>query len=162
MADAVDAGNAQLVQTVGAVDDKGSAAAHLVEYLRHCLRQVWIIDANDLIGRVGGIRERAENVEDRARRQFTPRADGVPAEGTITIRPVGQRLIRYELSFVGSDGKPYEMLGQKDIRWTAPLETFTNLPAEILDDLGQRVATCTTRFDLANDLGGFLRSFRRI
>src|SRR5687767_11769252 len=45
-----------------------------------------------------------------------PVASSADAEGTIVIRPIGQRIIRYELSFVGDDGKRYEMVGQKDIR----------------------------------------------
>lgn len=89
-----------------------------------------------------------------------PVAQGVDAEGTITIRPIGQRIIRYELSFVGDDGKQYELVGQKDIRWLAPLRTFTYLPAEILDDEHRRVATCQTSFDLKHDWWSFLRSFR--
>lgn len=89
-----------------------------------------------------------------------PVADGADAEGTITIRPIGQRIIRYELAFVGDDGKPYELVGQKDIRWLAPFRTFTYLPAEILDDEHRRVATCRTTFDLKNDWWSFVRSFR--
>ncbi|MGN6108248.1 MAG: hypothetical protein ACTHU0_24285 [Kofleriaceae bacterium] len=89
-----------------------------------------------------------------------PIAQGVDAEGVITIRPLGQRIIRYELSFVGDDGKPYELVGQKDIRWRSPVKTFTYLPAEILDEDHRRVATCETSFDLRNDGLPFLRSFR--
>jgi hypothetical protein len=87
-------------------------------------------------------------------------ADGTPAEGSIVIRPIGQRIIRYELRFRGDDGKHYELVGQKDIRWLAPLETFTSLPAEILDDQHHRIATCMLRFDLRRDGFRFLRSFR--
>jgi len=90
-----------------------------------------------------------------------PHIDGADAEGTITIRPLGQRIIRYELAFVGADGKPYELVGQKDIRFRAPIETFTYLPADILDEEHRRVATCETRFDLRRDFWRFLRSFRR-
>jgi hypothetical protein len=89
-----------------------------------------------------------------------PKASSADAEGTITIRPIGQRIIRYELSFLGDDGKRYEMVGQKDIRWRNALETFTTLPAEIIDEDHRRVATCLTRFDYRNDLWSFLRSFR--
>jgi len=89
-----------------------------------------------------------------------PIAEGVDVEGVITIRPVGQRIIRYELAFVGNDGKRYEMIGQKDIRWRSPLKTFTHLPAEILDEDHRRVATCETSFDLRKDGFRFLRSFR--
>lgn len=89
-----------------------------------------------------------------------PLANAADAEGVITIRPIGQRIIRYELSFIGDDGKQYELVGQKDISWRAPLRTFTELPAEILDEDHRRVATCQTSFDVKNDLWSFLRSFR--
>jgi hypothetical protein len=91
-----------------------------------------------------------------------PRANAADADGTITIRPFGERIIRYELSFLADDGKRYELVGQKDIRWTSPIRTFTTLPAEILDEQGRHVATCLTRFDLRGDGLGFLRSFRRV
>jgi hypothetical protein len=91
-----------------------------------------------------------------------PIAQAAPALGVITIRPVGQRIIRYELAFVGADGKSYELVGQKDIRWRAPLATFTRLPAEILDEDHRRVGTCKTTFDLRHDGLSFLRSFRPI
>ena len=89
-----------------------------------------------------------------------PLAEAADAEGVITIRPIGQRIIRYELSFIGDDGKQYELVGQKDISWRAPLKTFTELPAEILDEEHRRIATCQTSFDVKNDLWTFLRSFR--
>ncbi len=89
-----------------------------------------------------------------------PRADAADAQGTITIRVVGQKIIRYELAFTADDGAPLTLTGQKDIRWLAPLKTFTELPAEIRDDAGRRVARCSTRFDLRHDGWGFLRSFR--
>ena len=91
-----------------------------------------------------------------------PIAEGALASGVITIRPVGQRVIRYEMSFVGDDGKPYELVGQKDIRWTAPLRTFTELPAEILDESHRRVATCQASFDYQHDWWSFVRSFRHV
>lgn len=89
-----------------------------------------------------------------------PKAHDAEVEGTIVIRPLGEKIIRYELSFVGDDGKRYEMVGQKDISWRRPVESLTTLPAEILDDQHRRVATCLTRFDYRNDLWTFLRSFR--
>jgi hypothetical protein len=89
-----------------------------------------------------------------------PKADGAPAEGTIVIRPIGQRIIRYELAFTGSDGKRYEIVGQKDISWLRPLSTFTQLPCEILDEEHRRVGTCLTSFDLRRDFLKFLGSFR--
>lgn len=88
-----------------------------------------------------------------------PIAEAAPAEGTITIRPIGQRIIRYELAFRGDDGKAYELVGQKDIKYRRLLHTWTTLPVEILDEDHRRVATALTRFDLRDGLA-FLRSFR--
>src|SRR5262245_45101151 len=79
-------------------------------------------------------------------------ATSADAEGTITIRPLGQRIIRYELEFTGDDGRRYELVGQKDIRWRHPIRTLTTLPAEIIDDHHRRVATCLTRFAYERDL----------
>jgi hypothetical protein len=90
-----------------------------------------------------------------------PRANGADAEGTILIRPLQQRIIRYELRFHGDDGRRYELVGQKDIEWLRPLATFTRLPAEIVDEDHRRVATCVARFDLRRDGWSWLRSFRR-
>lgn len=89
-----------------------------------------------------------------------PLFEAAGAEGVITIRPVGQRIIRYELQFTGGDGKTYELIGQKDIRWRAPVRSFTFLPAEILDDAHRRIGTCQTTFDLKRHWWSFLRSFR--
>jgi hypothetical protein len=89
-----------------------------------------------------------------------PVASAADAEGTITIRPVGQRIIRYELAFMGDDGKRYEVVGQKDIRYRHLLDTWTTLPLEILDEEHRRVATCLTRFDLKRQGLRFLTSFR--
>jgi hypothetical protein len=89
-----------------------------------------------------------------------PLADAADADGVLTIRPLGERIIRYELQFAGDDGRTYELVGQKDIRWRAPVHSFTYLPAEILDDEHRRIATCRTRFDLKRDWWSFLRSFR--
>jgi hypothetical protein len=89
-----------------------------------------------------------------------PLAESADAEGVITIRPLGQRIIRYELWFYGDDGHRYEVRGQKDIRWTSPFATFSRLPLEVTDESNHRVATCLTRFDLRRDWWSFLRSFR--
>lgn len=89
-----------------------------------------------------------------------PKANSADAEGVITIRPIGQRIIRYELSFFADDGKRYQVVGQKDIRWLRPIHTLTTLPAEIIDEDHRRVGTCLTTFDYKHDLWSFLRSFR--
>ncbi|MBX3159856.1 MAG: hypothetical protein KF773_28050 [Deltaproteobacteria bacterium] len=91
-----------------------------------------------------------------------PIAEGAALLGVITIRPIGQRIIRYELSFTGDDGKPYELVGQKDISWLSPLRTFTYLPAEILDEKRRRIGRCETAFDYKRHLWSFLRSFRPV
>jgi hypothetical protein len=88
-----------------------------------------------------------------------PLAQSADLEGVMTIRPFGQRIIRYELAFIGDDGRSYELVGQKDIRWTAPIRTFTYLPADILDDQHRRIATCETYFDVRH-WWSFLRSWR--
>jgi hypothetical protein len=90
-----------------------------------------------------------------------PLTRAADAEGVITIRPIGQRIIRYELRFTGEDGKPYELVGQKDIRWRQLGHSFTYLPAEIFDAEHRRVGRCETRFDVKRDGWSFLRSFRR-
>jgi hypothetical protein len=82
-----------------------------------------------------------------------------PAEGTIEIRVLGKKIIRYALGFVGERGERYELVGQKDISYLHPFTSFTVLPSEILDADRRRVATCVTRFDLRRHGWRFLRSF---
>jgi hypothetical protein len=89
-----------------------------------------------------------------------PLTRSAEAEGVITIRPLGLRIIRYELQFTADDGRSYELIGQKDIRWRAPIRSFTYLPADIIDDDHRRVGTCKATFDLKRDWWSFLRSFR--
>jgi hypothetical protein len=91
-----------------------------------------------------------------------PIAPIADADGTLTIRPIRGRVIRYHLQFTGDDGGLYEMVGQKAIDWRRPLRTFTYLPAEILDGEHKRIGTCQTRFFLQRDWWSFLRSFRPI
>ena len=90
-----------------------------------------------------------------------PLARAAAAEGVITIRPIGRRIVRYELRFTGDDGRRYELIGQKDIRWRSLLDSWTHLPAEIFGPEHRRIGTCDTRFDLKRDGWSFLRSFRR-
>lgn len=89
-----------------------------------------------------------------------PLAHGVDCEGTMTIRPIGQRIIRYELAFFGDDGAHYELVGQKDIRLLSLRRSLTYLPAEILDEQHRRIGVCETTFDVKNDLWSFLRSWK--
>lgn len=80
--------------------------------------------------------------------------------GTLTMRPVLQRVIRYEFEFAGDDGRTYRFAGQKDIRWRDALRTWTTLPGEITDDDGRVVARCDTRFDARADWMQFASSLR--
>ncbi|CAN5383708.1 hypothetical protein BH11MYX1_BH11MYX1_06770 [soil metagenome] len=90
-----------------------------------------------------------------------PKTRSGPAEGTIEIRVLGKKIIRYELGFSADDGARYELVGQKDISYLHPFTSFTVLPAEIRDAKGSRVATCETRFDLRRHWWSFVRSLKR-
>ncbi len=87
-------------------------------------------------------------------------ATAAPLEGVMTLRPVGQRIVRYAFEFTGDDQRRYRFAGQKDIRWLDALRTWTTLPGEILDDQGRVVARCDTRFDARADWMQFASSFR--
>jgi hypothetical protein len=89
-----------------------------------------------------------------------PLVDAADLSGVITIRPFGQRVIRYEFFFTGEGGKRYEFVGQKDIRWLAAVHSWTTLPGELRDEGGRTIGTAETRFDLRRDSWKFLRSFR--
>jgi hypothetical protein len=90
-----------------------------------------------------------------------PHTRSTPTEGTVKIRLLGEKVIRYALSFAGDDGHTYELRGQKDISYLRPFVTFTTLPAEILDATTQKkVGSCLTYFDLRRHWWKLLRSFR--
>src|SRR5262245_59766457 len=61
-------------------------------------------------------------------------ATGAALSGTLTIRPVRERIIRYELSFTDDSGRPLRLVGQKDLRATRPLASLTTLPAHIVGE----------------------------
>lgn len=94
----------------------------------------------------------------------TVTADGLaaarPLEGTLEMRPLLGRLLRYEFGFTGDDGQRYRFAGQKDIRWLDPVRTWTELPGEVTDERGAVIGTAATRFDLRRRGGDFVRSFR--
>lgn len=87
-------------------------------------------------------------------------ATAAECDGHLTLAPVLRRIVRYELSFKGDDGKTYRFAGQKDIRWLDALRTWTRLPGEITDERGQVVARCDTRFDYKSDWMQFVTSWR--
>ena len=88
-------------------------------------------------------------------------ADEAPLKGTIEISPLRKRLIRYEFSFVADDGRPYRFEGQKDLRLTDLIGTWTNLPASLYDQAGKAIGQARVKFDLRSDLLPMLVSFRR-
>ncbi len=87
-------------------------------------------------------------------------ADEVAVAGSLLIAPLSKRVIRYELGFVGNDGLPYKLIGQKDIRLSDLKGSFTTLPAEVLDGKGKPVAKAQVTFDLRADLVSFLTSWK--
>jgi hypothetical protein len=87
-------------------------------------------------------------------------ADDVPLKGTIEIRPLLGKIIRYDFSFTGNDGNPYRFNGQKDIRLDALSESMTSLSGAIVDARGDEVARAHLRFDLKADLLPFLVSWK--
>ena len=86
-------------------------------------------------------------------------ADDVPVTGTIEISPFKKKIIRYELDFTGDDGRPYRYLGQKDIRFSDLVGTWTTCNGAIVDAKGEEIARGTVRFDL-KDLAPFVASWR--
>jgi hypothetical protein len=90
-------------------------------------------------------------------------ATQVPFTGTMLLRPFTQGRIGYALDFVADDGRAHVLRGEKHIRLTALVRTFTELHAEIRDAASDRlVATSDIRFDLQTQLVRFVRSWRLV
>ncbi len=87
-------------------------------------------------------------------------ADDVPFSGTIEIRPLTKKIIRYELSFTGNDGQPYRFAGQKDIRFSDFVTTMTTLVGTVANGQGAEIAKATLHFDVRSDLLPFLVSWK--
>lgn len=87
-------------------------------------------------------------------------ADDVPIRGTIEIRPLLGKIIRYDFAFTANDGNPYHFTGQKDIRFDAIGDTMTTLVGAVVDAHGGEVARATLRFDVKADLLPFLVSWK--
>ena len=83
-----------------------------------------------------------------------------PLEGTLGFFLLDERRLPYRFTFQGDDGKAYEFRGQKDWTLVAPLESMTVLPGSIFDGEGNEIGRCTLRFDVRNDLGRWMKSFR--
>jgi hypothetical protein len=87
-------------------------------------------------------------------------ADDVPFLGTLEIRVLVGKIIRYDFSFTANDGNPYRFNGQKDIRFDALAESMTHLTGAITDGAGNEVARANLTFDLKSDLLPFLVSWK--
>jgi hypothetical protein len=111
-------------------------------------------------GPLGAFRRNNQVAEMEGTVEATGLASGTPLRGTLMMRPILGRVIRYEFAFTGDDGQPYTFAGQKDIRWLAPLKTWTELPGEVRDGAGKLVGTAMTRFDLKKDGVSFMRSWK--
>jgi hypothetical protein len=128
--------------------------------------------------RLRGERERAMSFTVRARsprwRAFLARPDvelegEVDAEGfadhrrlrgTLGLDMIRTRTMPYAIHFTANDGAAYSFVGEKTLRVSRLVESFTVLPGAILDAGGAAVGQAWLRFDLYGDLAGFLRSFR--
>lgn len=80
--------------------------------------------------------------------------------GTMLLRPLRQGRIGYQLRFVADSGEPLVFRGEKHLRLDAPVQTLTELDAEIVDASGKALATSHVRFDLHTQTWRFLRSWR--
>ena len=87
-------------------------------------------------------------------------ASSAAVTGTLTIRPLRERVIRYELAFTDNGGRRLRLIGQKDLRASRPLASLTTLPAQIVGEDGLPVAGCRLRFQLRTQLVPFLASWR--
>ena len=91
-----------------------------------------------------------------------PFCEAADATGTMLIRPVGARLIRYQLTFKDARGRSLRFAGQKNLSYVALRRTVTELDGGLRDDQGALMATTHLRFDLRRDWLSFARSFHRV
>jgi len=89
-------------------------------------------------------------------------ADHVPFEGSLELNPLFGRVLRYQFTFVGNDGKTYRFAGQKDVQLFDLPGSMTTLPGAVYDASGNEIARVLTRFDLGSDLVPFLLSWRPV
>ena len=106
----------------------------------------------------------AEGLAERAK-------EGVPLEGTLTMKLFDEKRIPYDLSFEGDDGRQYRLRGQRDFFMHDAVDSLTILPASLYvvaspdparpdSPLGVETGRALLRFDPKTDLGTFVKSFR--
>jgi hypothetical protein len=86
--------------------------------------------------------------------------DGVPLEGTLTMKLFDEKRIPYDLSFEGDDGRRYRLRGQRDFFVHDAVDSLTILPASLYDHAGIETGRAMLRFDPKTDLGPLVKSFR--
>lgn len=88
-------------------------------------------------------------------------AEDAPTEGTLTLAPFSRHRVHYLLRFQGREGGRYRFEGEKQIRWTSPLHSWTTLRGEVYEEeTGRSAGKVRARFDLRAQLGPLLRSFK--
>jgi len=93
--------------------------------------------------------------------QLAARApDGVPLEGSLTMKLFDEKRIPYDLSFDGDDGRKYRLRGQRDFFMHDAIDSLTILPASLYDDGGVEIGRAMLRFDPKTELAPFVKSFR--
>lgn len=90
-----------------------------------------------------------------------PFCEAADATGSLELRPLLGRVIRYRLTFEDDHGEALTFVGQKNLSWLAPARTFTELAGELIDQRGVVVAKAQLQFDLRRDWLSFARSFHR-
>jgi hypothetical protein len=85
--------------------------------------------------------------------------EGVPLEGTLTMKLFDEKRIPYDLSFEGDDGQRYRLRGQRDFFVHDAVDSLTILPASLYV-LGLETGRAMLRFDPKTDLGALVKSFR--
>jgi hypothetical protein len=81
-------------------------------------------------------------------------------DGTLVFKLLEERRLPYRFTFLGDDGRDYELSGQKEWSGLSPVGSMTLLPASLYDADGEEIARATLRFDLRSDLGRWMKSFR--
>jgi len=87
-------------------------------------------------------------------------AENAEISGDLIVSFRRTSFLRYEFDFVADDGAPYRFFGEKTRQFAHPVRSMTELAGSFVAEDGTVKATCALTFDVASDLGSFLRSFR--
>ena len=89
--------------------------------------------------------------------------EGVPLEGTLTMKLFDEKRIPYDLSFEGDDGATYRIRGQRDFFMHDAVDSLTMLPASLYLASGGadvEIGRALLRFDPKTELPVLVKSFR--